>query len=377
MTDPRPFHGSCDPWVELDLGNLRWNVGQIRKHVGRLPVMAVVKSNAYGHGLLEIGKALEETGVEALAVGQIREAAALRGAGVGIPILNLGPFGADDAEFAVRKNISLAAYHDNVQVLDEAARRAGTSARVHVNIDTGLGRVGVPYREASDYLRSAASRSHVKIDGVFTALSEDRDHDEVQLERLREACDGAGKAGISVGLRHAASSAGVCSLPESHLDMVRPGILLYGHYPNDEEERIRRLDLKPVLSLKARVSFVKTLRKGDHISYHRAYTAEGEERVATASIGSSDGFPPRVVGKGAHALIRGRKFPLIAAVTANHVSIRVEENAGVRTGDEVVLIGRQESEEIRAEDLARSAGVSVYKIVTSISPLLRRSCRTS
>jgi len=358
-----------DPWLEINIANLAWNLRQIQARVGEKIVMAVVKANAYGHGLIGVARALATAGVKHFLVAKLDEARQLRAAGLRGLILNFGPFSDADAEDIIRHGISQNVYTDRVEVLAHAARRLDRPARVHIKVDTGLGRVGVPYDRALEFIERVAALPGVIIEGVFTTFTEDPEFDPIQLARFREVCARAAQCGLAVGLRHAASSAAILDLPAAYmeLDMVRPGIMLYGLYPSVRAEQERKLDLKPVLTLKTRVAYVKTLRPGESVSYHRVFTAIQPERVATLPVGYSDGFPRALEGKGS-VLIAGRRCPILA-ITANAVIARLGDTPAV-LGDEAVLIGAQGSEEVSASEVARLAGTSVYAVVMGMSALL-------
>ncbi len=359
-----------DPWIELNLENMTWNLGQIRK-TARVKVMAVIKANAYGHGLVEVGKHLEKKGIDFLMVGKLQEAFLLREKGVSVPILNFGPFRREDAEKIIQSNISQSVFDEKVRSLSEAGIKLGKKAKVHIHVDTGMARMGIQHRVAWPFIQSTSSLKGIFIEGISTTLTEDDEFDKEQLNRLLDICRRAEKRGISLGLKHAASSDGVLDLPSSHLDMVRPGIALYGYYPSEKTQKEDRLGLKPVLQLKSRVVAVKTLRPGDSVTYHRRYTAQKKERIAIIPVGYSDGYPPNVIGK-ASVLIQGKKYPLIAAVTANHCIALLEDNSRISYGDEVVLLGYQGTEKITAVEIAEWAGVSEYKTLILLNPLLPR-----
>lgn len=365
--------GDADARLEIDLKNIAWNLEQIRNKVERRPVMAVIKANAYGHGLVEVGRFLERERVRFLAVGKAREAFALRDGGVNTPILNFGPFSRVDAGQIVRRDVSQSVYTGAFRHLAAAARKldGAARARVHVKVDTGLGRVGVPHHRALALIEEVASTPGLTIEGIFTTFTEDEAFDRVQLERFLRVCRAARQKGIDIGLRHAASSAGVLSLPEAHLDMVRPGIMLYGHYPSAKAAKARTVDLRPAMSMKVPVAYVKALGPGDGVSYHRAFVAGQETRVATLPVGYSDGYPYQAAGK-AEVLVRERRRPAIALVTANHLTVDVTGDDAVRIGDEAILFGRQGEAEISAAEVAAWAGTSVYKILIGMSPLLPR-----
>jgi len=361
----------AEPWLEIDLNHIAWNLSQIRTRVNHRPVMAVIKCNAYGHGLVEVGRFLEKQNISALAVGKFQEALQLREHGVKTPILNFGSFSKAEAEEMVRRDISQSVYTDDFVLLAEASRKLNRPAKVHVKVDTGLGRVGVPYGQALPYIEKLAATPGIKIEGIFTAFTEDDDFDKVQLKRFQQVYAAAKAKGIALGLRHAASSAGVFSFPEAYLDMVRPGIAIYGQYPSVKEYQQRKIDLHPAMSLRTRVMYVKTLRPGDSVSYHRAFVAKEQAPVATLAVGYSDGYPSQAAGK-AEVLIRGRRWRSIALVTSNHATIDVTGAENLKIGEEVVLFGRQGEGEIAAEELAAWAGTSVYKILIWMNPLLPR-----
>lgn len=365
IAEPAVTTESFDPWVEINLGNLAWNLAEIRRRVGGRPVMAVIKANAYGHGLVGIAKALQRHDVQHFAVGKVMEAVALRENGIAGTVLNFGPFSQEEANQLVRLDISQSVYSVAVEMLAHAARDQGRQAKVHIKVDTGLGRVGVPYHEAPSFIERLASVPEIAIEGIFTTLTEEPDFDPVQLARLTQVCDAAEDKGISVGVRHAASSLAISSFPDSFLDMVRPGNAIYGLEP------LANMDLKPVMSVKTRVIYVKRLRPGDSVSYHRLFTAERDMLVATLPLGYSDGCPPGGVEE-AEVLIRGQRWPLIAAVTANHCTVDVTGAADIRIGDEVVLFGRQGGEELSIGEVAARAGSSVYKVAIGMNPLLPR-----
>lgn len=360
-----------DPWLEINLDNIAWNLSQIRKRVHPRPVMAVIKANAYGHGLVEVAKFLEKQHIRFLAVGKLQEAFELREKGIRTPILNFGPISSGEAKQITALNISQSVYTDDIAALSQAASKLKRKARVHIKVDTGLGRVGIPYYLALPYIKKAASLPNILIEGIFTTFTEDEEFDKIQLQRFLHLCDSAKKQGIDIGLKHAVSSAGVLSFPPAYLDMVRPGITLYGHYPSEKEYQARKIDLKPAMALKARVIHVKKLRPGDSVSYHRKFTAKSETPVVTLPVGYSDGYPYQVAGK-AEVVIHGRRWPVIAAVTANHSTLNISGSDKVNIGDEAVLIGRQGESEVRAEEIAIWADTSVYKIVIGMNPLLPR-----
>lgn len=359
-----------DGWIELNLDHLAWNLARLRKRV-KVPIMAVVKANGYGHGLVEVARFLEGRGIDSLMVGKLQEALLLRDSGISCSILNFGPFSPQETEEIIRTDISQSVFTDDVKSLHEASIKLRRKAKVHIHIDTGMGRAGIPYDKALPYIEKVSSMKGIEIKGISTTLTEDEDFDKVQIHRFLSLCHQARKKSLSFGRRHAASSSGIMTLPISYLDMVRPGITLYGYYPSDETQKEDLLSLKPVLQLKSRVYCIKELRPGDSVSYHRAYIAKKKEKIALIPLGYSDGYPFAAQGK-AYVLIRGKRFPLIGAITANHMVALLGKNTQVRPGDEVVLIGNQAQERITADEVGRWAGISSYKVLIGLSPLLPR-----
>lgn len=359
-----------DTWIELNLPNLEWNLNKIKQHV-QVPVMAVIKANAYGHGLLEVGRFLDKSGIDALMVCKLSEALQLRESGVRCPILNFGPQFAEDAELLAKYGISQSIFTDDVRHLNQKARRWDQKITVHIHIDTGMGRMGIPYHRAEDYIAKVSALDGIVIKGISTTLTEDPDFDKVQMERFLALCQKSKNRDIQTGLKHAYSSAGIFTAGPSFLDMVRPGILLYGYYPNQKTQLQDPLSLKPVLQLKSRVAAVKYLRPGDSVSYHRVYKAKTKEKMAVIPVGYSDGYPVRLVGKG-WVLIKGQKYPLIGDITANHLEVRLDLDSPISVGEEVVLLGSQGQNSITAVQLAEWESISTYKILLRINPLLPR-----
>lgn len=361
------------PWIEVNLGAVRRNAERIHRWCDR-PLMPVIKANAYGHGLVVVARRLAEAqGVAGLCVGTVREALTLRRSGLSLPVLNLGPFTPVEAEQIVAQEVTQSVYSEAVTSLDRAAAALGRTANVHIKIDTGLGRLGVPHTRAADYIAGVACLKNLRIAGVFTALSEDPEFDTLQRQRFAAALAGPAKAGICLGLRHAASSAAILADPDLALDLVRPGIMVLGHYPSAAEHRRRRIELEPALSLKARVVCVKHLEAGDPAGYHRAYRSPADETLIIGAIGYSDGYPVQLANR-AECLIGGRRHPLVAAVSANHIFVR---NAGgeIRSGDEVVLYGPQGDAFIDLQEIAALAERSVYNLLARLNPDLPRFYR--
>lgn len=364
------YSNSMDPWLEIDLEAIKWNFNQIKKRAG-VKVMAVVKANAYGHGLVPVARALEEARVDWLMVGKLEEALSLRAAGLKSPILNFGPFNQQDAETIIQSGLSQSIYTDDVFALAEEAARKNQRASIHIDLDTGMGRTGLPYNRALPLIEKIARNRHLQIEGLSTTLTEDPEFDREQIRRLNEVYHKAKEKGLSCGLRHAASSAGLLTSPEFYLDMVRPGITLYGYYPNEQTQKEDPLQLRPALRLKARVIFIKDLEQGESLSYHRVFRAQKKMRVATLGLGYSDGYQAQLGGKG-WAIIKGKNYPVLPLVTANHLMIDLQNDEEIKIGDEALLIDSQKNSPATASALAASSGISTYRLLIGLNPLLPR-----
>lgn len=359
-----------DPWVEVHAGNLRHNVEEVRRRAGSRPILAVIKNNGYGGGLVQVGRLLEAMpAIQGLAVVKLQEAVTLREAGSRKPILLMGPCDERDLADAVARDIAPMVYTPIGPVLDRVAAKLRKPIRLHVCVDTGIGRVGVPYREAAELIRDLAARKSTRIQGTMMTFTESTEFDLEQVRRFQALCEGLQGQGVALGARHAASSFALFQHPDSFLDMVRPGMALYGIYPEAQFRRGGVLELRPALSLKARVAYVKRLRAGDSAGYNRAYQATKDVWVATLPVGHADGLP-RAAAKGAKVRIRGDLYPLIGAVSASHSLAEIGPEQRVEIGDAVTIFDWQEGS--RPEDVSAGCGASVYDLTMHLNPLLPR-----
>jgi alanine racemase len=360
-----------DVWIELKLENMGWNLEQIRKFV-KVPIMAVIKCNGYGHGLVEVGRYLDQKKIDALMVVSLPEALKLREAGVSCPVHNFGPLHEDAAEILINKNISQSIFTEKAQKLNAAALKIGKRIDVHIHVDTGMARMGIPYYEALPYIKKVAGWKGLRIKGISTAMSEDNELDKEQIKRFEILCKHAESEGISLGIKHALSTTGIFSQRSSYLDMVRPGLLFFGYYPSQEvREKFKEITLKPVLQLKSRVAVVRNLRPGDPVSYNKSYVAKTREKIAVIPVGYSNGYPYNAQGK-TFVLINGERCPVVAYMSANHMEVLLKPDSNVSMEDEVVLLGTQGKEEITADDIAEWTGVSSYKVMIWLNPLMPR-----
>ena len=363
-------NSSFDPWVEIRPDHLRHNVAQVHRRAGGRPILAVLKNNGYGLGVAAAARAIEaEPAIAGFAVVKLQEATVLREAGVRKPVVCMGPLGERELADAVAFDIEPMVYTPVGATLERIAAGRGRPVPIHVCVDTGIGRVGVPYREAGHLIRDLAARRGVTIASTMMTFTEDADFDPEQLLRFRALCDELSTAGVSLGRRHAASSFALFQNEAAFLDMVRPGMALYGVYSETPFRGLGLMDLRPAVALRARVAYVKLLRAGDSAGYNRAYLARENVWVATLPVGHADGLP-RLAAKGGKVKIGGRLFPIVATVSASHCIVELGREAAARIGDVATIFDWEDGS--RPEDLAAGFGGSVYDLLMHLGPLLPR-----
>jgi len=361
---------SFDPWVEIYPGNLRHNIREISRRVASRPILAVIKNNGYGMGVANAARLLEPAAeIYGFAVVKLHEAATLRDAGVRKPILLMGPFDERSLDEAVRRDITPMVYTPIGDLLDRLSAKFRKAIPIHICVDTGLGRVGVPHLEAAALIRDLAGRRSAQIAGAMMTFTEDPEFDQEQLRRFEALCGGLEKEGVRLGRKHAASSFGLFQHLNAFLDMARPGMAICGIYPEKEFRHAGVMDLRPALSLKARVIYTKKLRRGESAGYNRAYVAKDDVWVATAPVGHADGWP-RQAAKGARVRIGENLYPVIASVSASHTIVEIGSAAEARIGDVVTLFDWREGS--RPEEVAAACGSSVYDLTMHLNPLLPR-----
>jgi alanine racemase len=361
---------SFDPWVEIHRENLRHNVQEISRRVGARPILAVIKNNGYGMGVANVAQLLEpQSEIVGFAVVKFSEAMSLRDAGIRKPVLLMGPFDEENLEEAAARSIMPMVYTALGPALDRIAAKLQKPVALHICVDTGIGRVGVPYYQAAPLIRDLASRKSAQIQGTMMTFAEDMEFDKEQLRRFHELCGAMEKEGIALGKKHAASSFTLFQHPGAFLDMVRPGMAVYGIYPENEFRHTGAMDLRPAISLKARVAYVKMLRRGDSAGYNRAYMAKDDVWVATLPVGHADGWP-RMAAKGAKVRINDALFPVIASVSASHCIVEIGREQRVKIGDTAAFFDGQQGS--RPEDLSEACGASVYDLTMHLNALLPR-----
>lgn len=368
-------------WVEVDLDALRANLAWIRHRVGpKVRVITVVKADAYGHGLKSIAALLMQSGTDMFGVATLSEAASIRSVGQGWPILMLGAALPEEMETAVRDEVMLTlSSRDELQAIADVARRLKRKARVHLKVDTGMGRLGAAPELAVALATEIRATESVELAGLYTHyanVEEEASFTRNQRQAFRHVRDLVRAHGGDPEWVHVANSGGVMlELPDT-CTAVRPGLLVYGILPPGSRlnGKSNPSPFKPALSWKARVSFVKEVSQGTRLSYGGTFTARKRMRVATVTAGYGDGYL-RAASDRAEVLIQGRSCPVLGRVTMDQMLVDVTRLASVKPGDEVVLLGRQGNACIRAEDLATWMGTIPWEVLTSITYRVPRMYR--
>ncbi len=359
-------------WAEVNLTRLSRNLQAIRAHVAPAKVMIVVKANAYGHGLAEVAKHLSPQ-ADYVGVAVLEEGIFLRELGVTAPIIVLGGIWGDQVPQYLRHDLTLTASSvERLEQIDAIAGQMGVKAKVHLKIDTGMERIGVHYYSAHTIQDAALKCANVEVEGIFShfanADSPDLAHARLQVERFNEVLRFYENHSLPMPIRHMANSAAILQLPESHFDMVRPGIMLYGVYPS--LEAARSVQVQPALAWKSRVVYFKVVRPGHPVSYGSTWQSDHPVRIVTLPVGYGDGYFRSLSNK-TQVIIRGKKYPQVGRVCMDQMMVNIEANSAFN-GDEVTLIGEAGGEAITAQDLADWAGTIPYEILTNINTRVPR-----
>lgn len=363
--------GASSTWLEIDLSAIQGNLRQIQT-ITRRPVMAVIKANAYGHGLVEVGRAVAGAGAAWCGVARFEEALALRTAGIELPILVMGFSDPQHVPAAIAHHICLTVFRpDAAWAYAEQARAVGGRLVVHVKLDTGMGRLGVNAEEGPHFLQSLVNYPELHIEGLFThlALADEPGLPVTaqQLARFGRAVAAVTAAGLRPALVHAANSAASLVQPEAWFDLVRPGIALYGLHPSSQTPL--PAGFQAALAWKARLVSLKVLPPGHGVSYGFRYVTQGHERIGTLPVGYADGL--RRQG-GNLALVGGQVVPVVGTVCMDQCMLQLDHAPLAQPGDEVVLIGRQGQAALTAEMLAEAWGTINYDVVCGLAARLPR-----
>lgn len=363
-------------WAEIDLGNLEHNYRALRACAPDSKFLGVVKADAYGHGAVPVAKKLEKLGADYLAVACLNEALELRDAGISMPIMILGATPVELADLVVAHGITQTVFTmELAQALSEAAERQGTQAKIHLKVDTGMSRLGILCHEAeicAAQVAAICALPHLEHEGIYTHFA-NADGDEaytmLQFTRFLDVLDVLEKKyNLNFQIRHCAASAAVLNYPCTHMDMVRPGVALYGHYPDPSCEGLDGPGLLPVMTLKSRVSAVRELPEGTFVSYGcTACVGSGGSRVAVLPIGYADGLH-RVLSNESSVYLAGQPRPIMGRVCMDMTMIGLDETAEVRTGDVAEIFGAH----LPIEHHAGLAGTIQYELLCAVSPRVPR-----
>lgn len=361
----------------VSLSRLRNNISELRSLIShKTAFMAVVKANAYGHGLTDTAICAVNSGAQWLGVALPEEGALLREKGLDVPILVLGEIDRDQCGAVIDYDLIQSIPSLNTaRILDESAKEKGRRVRIHIKLDTGMGRIGFRTTEDLQHLLEFLKNTdNLIVDGAFThfAVSDEKDtsYTYMQIDRFNELLAFIRRYGFQPNTVHACNSAGVLRYKEAHYDLVRCGISMYGYYPSNEME-YHKPKLLPALQWETKIAHIKYIESGDSVSYGRKYTAQKRVKVATLPVGYADGYN-RLLSNNAEVLVRGYRAPVIGRICMDQMMVDVSDIPGVELGDQVVLIGEQGNESIYADELAEKCNTISYEILTSISDRVPR-----
>ncbi len=364
-------------WAEIDLDAIAHNLKGIRRITDKCAkIICVVKADAYGHGFFEIAKTLKENGADAFAVATFDEAKQLRERGFNDIILILGYTDKLYAEDLVKYDISVAVSdYDFAKAMSDAAVSQNKNARLHIKIDTGMSRLGFGFKELDiDLIEKVCTLPNIATEGIFShfacADEADRKMTDIQFNAFKEVCDELKLRGIEFTYRHIANSAAIMEFPEYHLDMVRPGIILYGCYPSEDVDK-SKLDLIPAMTVKSRITRIETKQKGTPVSYGATYKTENDTKIATVPIGYADGYFRSLSNK-AKMLVFGEKVSVVGRICMDQCMIDVSSVNNINVGDEITVFGNGGNLSLTATELAKAAGTINYELLCAVGNRIPR-----
>ncbi len=354
-------------WAKIDLDAIGHNVNLVKSKVGdSVKVLGVVKANAYGHGAAEVSRYLE-TRLDYFAVATAEEALQLKRAGITKPVMILGAVPQASLPALIERGVMPTVFtSENALQVQNAAKKAGIIAKIHIALDTGMSRIGFQPDEIDDIV-AVSKLPNIEIEGVFTHYScadtSDKAHSLKQLEQYTRTVDELERRGVHIPIKHISNSAGIIDFQDSHFNMVRTGIITYGLYPSSDVNAA--FGLKPAMSLYAKVVHVKTLGAGHGVSYGATYVTKGDTRIATLAIGYADGYPRALSNRG-RVLLRGEYAPVIGRVCMDQIMVDVTRIPDVRTGDTATVVGEDGGKHIFVEELANDSASFNYEFVCGV-----------
>ncbi len=364
--------------AEVSLGRLRNNLAIVRSLIRPdVRIMAMVKANAYGHGIKTISGELLKAGAHHLGVAYLEEAVYLRKSGITAPILVCGAINTDQIEDFLEHGIEITSSSlDKSKAISDAARRTGKTALVHLKVDTGMERIGVHWYNAEKFIAGTMDLPGINVRGMFSHFAKaesDRDFTEMQNSRFEDVANIMAKKNMLPELVHLANSAGIMKYPHSHFTMVRPGIMLYGYNPFGylPERSFGGRRLEPVMTLKTRVSYFKVVPAGTGISYNHTYTTAAQTRVVTLPVGYGDGYS-RLLSNRSEVIIRGRRYSAAGAICMDQMMVDIGMDGTAYNGDDVLLFGEMDGRTIPLESLCEKTGAITYEFLCGISSRVPR-----
>lgn len=363
-------------WAEIDLDAIKYNIDSIKRRVDTKELIAVVKADAYGHGALDVSKTLVENGATKLAVAVITEAMELRHGNINTPIMILGytplEFAADLINYDIEQTIFDLEY---AKKLSEIALNLGKKAKVHVALDTGMGRIGFLINDNSlNEILKISSLKGLEVVGIFThfatADESDKNYSNKQYKKFTDFNEKLISKGVNIPLKHVSNSGAIIDMPNTYLDGVRAGIVLYGYYPSEDVLK-QNLDLKKAISIKTQVAHVKILDKNEYVSYGRKFKTERKSIIATLPIGYADGYSRALTGK-AKVIINGKFAPVVGTICMDQCMIDVTDIGDVHVGDEVIVLGKDKDLKFDADDMAKAMGTINYEVLCMIKQRIPR-----
>ena len=364
-------------WAEIDLNALESNIKEVKRVSEGKEIIGVIKADGYGHGAVDIYKTILENGAERFAVAVITEAIELRRAGLKVPIIILGYTAHEFYDEIIDFNIeqTIYSYNDAIR-LSEVATKKNMKAKIHIAVDTGMSRIGfLTTLEEAKEVKRISELPGIEIVGMFThfasADEKDKGYTFLQLRRFNEFDGYLRQLGVNINFKHVSNSAGVIDFPNLEYQGIRTGIMLYGYYPSKDVDKTK-VNLKPVMSLKAKIVHLKTLESGRSISYGRVFTTDRESKIATLPIGYADGLSRLLTGKG-KVIVNGEFAPIVGRICMDQCMIDVTDIPNVKLGDEVIFMGEDEfGNNISADDIGDSIGTISYEVICNISKRVPR-----
>lgn len=372
--------------AEIDFAKLAYNVEQIRRHIhGEYPkrkikICGVVKANAYGHGLEAISKKLVELGIDFLGVANYDEAIKLRKLIPNTPILVFGTL--IHSKLEPSRYVSILHKHnltatvaslDTAKFLNDYSRRFKSRFKIHIEVDTGMRRIGLDYKRAFRTIQQVTALKHIEIEGIFTHFASSEEKNKsfslLQLKRFNKLLADLKKSGIEIPIVHSANSGAVLELKDSYFNMVRPGLLLYGYNPSTVVKN--KLPLKPIMNLKSKVTFIKKIEGGESVSYNRKYFADKHEYIGSVPIGYGDGYQRKLTNK-SKVSINKKLYRQIGAVTMDWIMVQLGKTYKIKIGDDVLLMGDDNGSGLGADKLAAICGTIPYEILCAVADRVER-----